>query len=84
MTDMATLRELHEAGFTPCYIDDLREGDFIAIGHPSEPTGGPMKMTVGRIIDEGHIRKWIGELPDGMKLHCVYANGNDCWRRETS
>lgn len=79
---------LHEAGFRPCYVKDIAEGDTITIRRPSF-SAPPTEMVVRNLWDvrtsDGNvIRHWIGDLPGGLSVHCTYGHAFECWRKAES
>ena len=75
---------LHEAGFRPCYVKDLNEGDTIAIDHALNREA-PTEMVVTSMwkSDGGGgnvISHWIGVLSNGCMTHCSYGAAFPVWR----
>ena len=75
---------LHEAGFRPCYVRDLVEGDTIAIDHRLNREA-PTEMVVTSLwkspSDGGNvISHWIGVLSNGHMTHCSYGAAFPVWR----
>jgi hypothetical protein len=75
---------LHEAGFQPCYVRDLGEGDTIAIDHAIN-RDAPTEMVVTSLWKtpggEGNvISHWIGVLSNGRMTHCSYGSAFPVWR----
>ena len=73
---------LAEAGFEPCYVRNLSEGDSIAISHEAN-RDRPTEMVVSELWTGagGVVRHWIGVLPTGRKVHCGYNESFPCWRQ---
>lgn len=76
---------LQEAGFEPCWIKDVTEGDTIAMEHrinrevPTEMVVQSLtKTNAGQGIVLSH---WIGVLPSGRKVHCSYGAMYPCWKQ---
>lgn len=68
---------LHEAGFAPCFVKDLNEGDTIAIDH-SINRDAPTEMVITNLWSTAGggsliIRHWIGVLTNGRGVHCSYG-----------
>lgn len=93
MLKLEDLELIHEAGFVPCYVRDLAEGDVIMADHHLRH-GLPTEMTVGPITDsrmsDHHtpggipLRHWIGTLPSGLGLHCTFNAAIECWRKPSA
>lgn len=78
---------LTEAGFEPCFVRDLYDGDVIAIAHDVDPER-PTEMTVtelflpGVVVRTGHgDAQWIGVLTSGRKVHCTFEGKHPAWRQ---
>jgi hypothetical protein len=81
---------LAEAGFEPCFVRDLYDGDVIAIRHDIDPEK-PTEMTVTELFLPGIIVRtgigdvqWIGVLTSGRKIHCTYDAKYPMWRRPSA
>lgn len=75
---------LNEAGFQPCYIRDVVEGDTIAIDHRLN-RDAPTEMVVTSLwTSHGGgdlvISHWIGVLGNGHMTHCSYGAAYPVWR----
>ncbi len=75
---------LQKAGYTPCWVGDLTDGDEIALEHHLKPNQTTI-MTVSASHQRPNsggpdLMRWIGTLPDGVQLHCAYAVTTECWR----
>jgi hypothetical protein len=82
--DSAQEEMLHEAGFEPCYIRDLNNGDTIAIDHRLN-RDAPTEMVVEALwtSDGGPgnvLSHWVGVLTTGRKVHCTYGAAFPVWR----
>jgi hypothetical protein len=87
---------LQSAGYVPCLVKDLRDGDTVMIDHSVDREYGegskpqmPTEMTVSgmesdTINDDGSPRvllSWVGTLTrNGLKVHCRYHNRYECWK----
>ena len=78
---------LAEAGFEPCFVRDLYDGDVIAIRHDVDAEK-PTEMTVTELFLPGVVvrtgygdAQWIGVLTDGRKIHCTYEAKHPAWRQ---
>lgn len=79
---------LHEAGFVPCYVKDLSEGDTIAIDHAIN-RDAPTEMVVTSLwlspSGGGNvISHWIGLLSSGRGVHCSYGAAYPVYRQVQS
>lgn len=81
---------LAEAGFEPCFVRDLYDGDVIQIRRGSNDEI-PTEMTVtelflpGAIVRTGYGEaQWIGVLVDGRKVHCSYEGRFPLWRQPSA
>jgi hypothetical protein len=81
---------LAEAGFEPCFVRDLYDGDQIAIRHDIDPEK-PTEMTVTELFLPNIVSRtgygdvqWIGVLPTGRKLHCSYSAKDPMWRHPSA
>ena len=77
---------LHEAGFRPCYVKDVVEGDTIAIDHALNREA-PTEMVVTSLWKshgggDNVISHWIGVLGNGRMTHCSYGAAFPAWRHE--
>lgn len=78
---------LADAGFEPCFVRDLFDGDVIAIRHEIDPEK-PTEMTVTELFLPGAVvrtgygdAQWIGVLTAGRKVHCTYEAKYPLWRQ---
>lgn len=75
---------LHEAGFQPCWVRDLVEGDTIAIDHALNREA-PTEMAVTSLWKshgggDNVISHWVGVLANGQMTHCSYGAAFPVWR----
>lgn len=78
---------LNEAGFEPCFVRNLVEGNLIQIQRlPGDEK--PTEMVVTDLFLSGTARRmnigeaqWIGKLTDGRKIHCTYDVKIPVWRQ---
>ncbi|MFC5268489.1 hypothetical protein ACFPJ1_40825 [Kribbella qitaiheensis] len=76
------------AGFEPCFVRDLYDGDVIAIRRGTDDET-PTEMTVTELFLPGAVvrtgygdAQWIGVLAtDGRKIHCTYEGKHPAWRQ---
>lgn len=78
---------LADAGFEPCFVRDLFDGDVIAIRHDVDPEK-PTEMTVtqlflpGVVVRTGYGKaQWIGVLTSDRKVHCSFDGKDPAWRQ---
>jgi hypothetical protein len=81
---------LTEAGFEPCFVRDLYDGDVIAIRHDVDPEK-PTEMIVTELFLPNMVTRtgcgdvqWIGVLPTGRKIHCSYDGREPMWRQPSA
>lgn len=77
---------LNEAGFKPCFVRDLVEGDTIAIDHRLNRDAPTEMVVTGLWRSDGGggfvLSHWIGVLSDGRMTHCTYGAAFPVWRAE--
>lgn len=78
---------LADAGFEPCFVRDLFDGDVIQIRRGGDDAT-PTEMTVTELFLPGAVvrsgfgdAQWIGRLTDGRKVHCTYDAKYPAWRQ---
>jgi hypothetical protein len=71
---------LVEAGFETCWVRDIDEGDTISIEHEAY-RDRLTEMKVTELWQYDTVKKWIGVLTDGRKVHCSYGIGYGCWKQ---
>lgn len=78
---------LADAGFEPCFVRELYDGDVIQIQRGAADAT-PTEMTVTELFLPGAIvrtgygdAQWVGLLTDGRKIHCTYDGRYPLWRQ---
>lgn len=78
---------LADAGFEPCFVRDLYDGDVIQVRRGVDDVA-PTEMTITELFLPGVVvrtgygeAQWIGVLPDGRKVHCTYEAKHPVWRQ---
>lgn len=81
---------LAEAGFEPCFVRDLYDGDVIQIRR-NAADDRPTEMTVTELFAPRSVTlqgwgtiQWIGVLPSGRKIHCTYEAEHPMWRQPSA